>query len=189
MVSGADTGVAAAAFIGYHARSGTAGAILAHTWSCSRVLGVWLNGQPAGEIALNAAVCGYFGVPLILLTGDEAACREAADLVPGVETVAVKKATGFQAAECLVPSATQPRVREAMARALRRFQQGTGPAPLRVATPVRLAVELGNPAMADAASLMPGLARVDGRRLEGEYEDMVTAYRAFRVAVALAGSL
>jgi D-amino peptidase len=48
MVSGADGGAAAAFLIGYHAASGTRQAVLAHTWSCSRVLGVWPNGEPAG---------------------------------------------------------------------------------------------------------------------------------------------
>jgi D-amino peptidase len=189
MVSGVDGGVAVAFFIGYHAASGTREAILAHTWSCSRVLGLWLNGDAAGEIRLNAAVCGHFGVPVLLVTGDQAACAEAAALLPGVTTVAVKRATAFQAAECLNPEVTQPRIREAAAQALRQYRESALPRPLQLAQPVRLAVELGTPAMADIASLIPGMQRVDGRRIEAEYPDPVTAYRAFRVAVSLAGGV
>lgn len=188
MVSGAEGGATAAIFIGYHARSGTPQAILAHTWSCSRVLGVWLNGAPAGEIRLNGSVCGQFGVPVVMLSGDEAACAEAAALIPGVLTVPVKRANGFQAAECLSPEVTRPRLRETAERAVRLCLEGTAPPPLTVTTPVRLGIELGNPAMADAAGLIPGMVRVDGRRIEGEYPDMLTAYRAFRVAVAMAGT-
>jgi len=187
MVSGVDGGPAAAFFVGYHAASGTRQAILAHTWSCSRVLGVWLNGEPAGEIRLNGSVCGQFGVPVLLVTGDQAACAEATALIPGVTTVAVKQASAFQAAECLSPEVTQPRIREAAAQALKQYRERGTVRPLAVRTPVRIAVELGNPAMADIASLIPGMQRVDGRRIEGEYPDMVTAYRAFRVAVSLAG--
>ena len=189
MVSGADGGAAAAFFVGYHAAAGTRQAILAHTWSCSRVLGVWLNGEPAGEIRLNASVCGHFGVPVLLVTGDQAAGAEATALIPGVTTVAVKQATAFQAAECLSPGVTHPRIRAAAALALRQYREGGLPKPLTVATPVRLAVDLGTPAMADIGSLIPGMQRVDGRRIEAEYPDMVTAYRAFRVAVSLAGGV
>ena len=124
MVSGADAGIDAALFVGYHARSGTANAILAHTWSCSRVLGVWLNHEPAGEIHMNSAVCGQVGVPVLLLAGDAAACAEASALIPGIATVAVKRAHGFRSAECLSPEVTQPRLREAAAEAVRQCLAG-----------------------------------------------------------------
>jgi D-amino peptidase len=128
-------------------------------------------------------------VPVILVTGDQAACAEAAALIPGVTTGAVKQATGFQAAECLSPEVTQPRIREAAIQALRQHRERGLPKPLALTTPVRLAVELGSPAMADIGSLIPGVCRVDARRLEAEYPDLVTAYRAFRVAVSLAGGV
>lgn len=188
MVSGADAGIDAALFVGCHARAGTAEAILAHTWSCSRVLGVWLNHAPAGEIHLNSAVCGQFGVPVLLLAGDAAACAEASALIPGIATVPVKRARGFRSAECLSPAVTQPRLRAAAAAAVRECLAGRAPQPVAVTRPVHLMVELGNPAMADAAALMPGLERLDGRRLAGEFPDVLTAYRAFRAAVALAGT-
>ncbi len=189
MVSGVERGVQVAFFVGYHAASGTPQAVLAHTWSCSRVHGVWLNGEPAGEIRLNACVCGHFGVPVLLVTGDRAACAEAEALIPGVTTVSVKEACGFQAAECLTPETTQLSIREAASVAMRQYRERQLPAPLRLAPPVHLAIELGTPAMADMASLIPGMNRTDGRRIEAEYPDILTAYRAFRAAVSLAGCL
>ena len=66
MVQSAQDGIDAAFFVGYHARIGTANAILDHTWSASRVANVWLNGRLAGETGLNGAVCGAYGAPVLL---------------------------------------------------------------------------------------------------------------------------
>lgn len=62
MTQGAQTGIDAAMFIGYHAKVGTENAILDHTWS-GAVANVWINGRIVGEIGVNAAVCGYYGAP------------------------------------------------------------------------------------------------------------------------------
>jgi len=69
MVQCAQDGLDAALFVGYHARVGTVHAILDHTWSSARVADVWLNGRPVGETGLNAAVCGAYGAPVLLVTG------------------------------------------------------------------------------------------------------------------------
>ena len=71
MVEGVQYGVDGVRFVGYHARVGTQDAILDHTWSSGRVDGVWLNGEIVGEIGLNAAVCGHFGVPVLMISGDQ----------------------------------------------------------------------------------------------------------------------
>src|SRR5512138_367832 len=81
MVQGVDGGVAGVLFIGYHARRGAQNAVLDHTWSSSRVANLWLNNKLTGEIGLNAAVCGHFDVPVVMLSGDQTACAEAADLI------------------------------------------------------------------------------------------------------------
>jgi len=85
MVQGADSGVNAAMFVGYHARAGSQNAILDHTWA-GAVANVWLDGQAMGEIGWNAAVCGHFQVPVILVSGDQTACAEAIALLGPIET-------------------------------------------------------------------------------------------------------
>ena len=80
MVEGIDTGFDAAMFIGYHARAGTARAIIDHTYT-SRVYEVRINGQPVGELALNAAIAGLHGVPVALVSGDQAIASEARSLL------------------------------------------------------------------------------------------------------------
>lgn len=186
MVQGIDRGPDGAMFIGYHARVGTQNAILDHTWSSSTVAGVWLNGRPMGEIGCNAAVCGHFGVPVLLVSGDQSACAEAADLLGEIEAVAVKQARGRMAAECLPPEVAQEQILAAARRAVQRLAAGEAPPPLRLEPPIRLQLELVTSDMADRAALFPGAQRLEGRRVELLAEDAVLAYRSFRTLVTLA---
>lgn len=186
MVQGIDTGPHGAMFIGYHARVGSQNAILDHTWSSSVVAGVWLNGQPVGEIGWNAAVCGHFGVPVLLVSGDQTACAEAAALLGEIETVAVKQARGRMAAECLVPEVAQEQIFAGARRAVQRLVAGDAPLPLRLEPPLTLQMELVTSDMADRAAIFPGAQRLEGKRVELRAEDPVVAYRSFRSLVALA---
>lgn len=186
MVQGVDSGVDGAFFIGYHARAGSLHAILDHTWSSARVANVWLNDRIIGEFGLNASVCGYFGVPALMVSGDQTVCAEALEWVPGLETAQVKTAAGRYSAECLPLAASQKIIRETAERAVRNFIAGKHPPALKTASPVTLRVEFLASQMADAASIMPGSRRVDGRTLEFTAPDMPAAYLAFRSAVGLA---
>jgi D-amino peptidase len=184
MMQGIDAGIQGVILAGYHARMGTPNAILDHTWSSARVAGVWLNGDPVGEIGLNAALAGHFGAPVIMISGDQTACAEAASLVGSVETAVVKQATGRTSAECLPPEVTQIKIHDTARRAVKRLRDGKAPKPLRVVTPVIVAVEFIRSEMADAASLLPGARRSD-KRIEVTAGDMAAAYRAFRAIVGL----
>ena len=186
MVEGIDSGVNGVIFVGYHARMGTANAILDHTWSSGRVDGVWLNGQAVGEIGLNAAVCGHFAAPVIAITGDQSACAEATVLLGAVETVIVKRATGRNSAECLSTEVTQDKIRKVVKRAVKRLAAGQAPAPFRLNAPITVAVEFIRCEQADAAALLPGAQRLEGKRVEVTAEEMPAAYRAFRALVGLA---
>jgi D-amino peptidase len=185
MVQGVDSGVAGVFFVGYHARIGTQNAILEHTWSDERVANVWINGEMFGEIGLNAAVSGHFGVPVILISGDQAACAEAAALLGPLETVVVKQATGRFSAECLPPTVTQEMIQAGARQAVARLKAGKSPQPLHVATPVHLALDFVQSEMADKAAVLPGAQR-KGRRLEYSASDMPALYEAFRAALGLA---
>ncbi|MBN1656935.1 MAG: M55 family metallopeptidase [Anaerolineae bacterium] len=186
MVQGADAGIDAAMFVGYHARVGSQNAILDHTWSGTLVQGVSLNGRTLGEIGLNAAVCGHFGAPVLMIAGDQAACAEAVDLLGEIETAVVKRAHGRMAAECLPPAVAQQRIEDAAREAVRRFLAGSAPAPLRFDAPITAGLQFAHSDMADRAALLPGARRVDGRQVEIVTDSVVDAYRAFRAAVSLA---
>ncbi len=169
-------------FVGYHARASTPEAILAHTWT-DQIRHVWLNDREVGEIGLNGAVCGSFGAPVVLITGDQAAVQEAQDLFGPIEAVVVKTALSRTAATCRSPSEVLPEIRHAAAHAMVRQA-----APLVVAAPITLRVELSRPDQIDRALRLPSAQRLDGTTLECTGNDMVTVYRAFRTIAGLSGS-
>jgi D-amino peptidase len=188
MVQGIDSSVDGAFFVGYHARAGTPGAILDHTWSSRCVTNLWLNDLLVGETGLNAAVCGHFGVPVLMVSGDQAVCAEALDTLGPVEVAVVKHATGRMSAECLPPAQAHEKICEAAGRAVRRLREGQAPPPFVLPAPLQVAVELISSDMADRASLLPHVERVGGRRLEFSAPDMPTMYRLFSAVVSLAGA-
>jgi len=185
MVQGIDQGVDGVIFVGYHARIGAQNAILEHTWSSERVSNLWINQQPFGETGLNAAVSGHFGVPVLMVTGDQTVCAEASALLGPVETVVVKVASGRTSAECLPPSVSQEKIQAGAEKAIRNLIVGLAPKPLVVPPPITLAIDFTNSDMADRAALLPGSHR-EGRRLEYTTQDMLTIFTAFRSALALA---
>lgn len=186
MVQGVDQGVHGVMFVGYHARMGAQNAILDHTWSDERVGNLWINGRLFGELGLNAAVCGHFGVPVIMASGDQTLCAEALEFIGPVETAVVKKAVGRFAAECLPIPVSQQRIQEAAARSVARLTAGTAPAPFGVTAPITLQIDFVQSEMADRAMLLPGSERLEDRRVAYTAPDMVTIYRVFRTLLALA---
>ncbi len=99
IVWGLDESFAGLVFVGYHAMMGTPDGVLCHTQSSKTENRYWYNGVESGELAQCAAMAGHFNVPPILVTGDEAACREATRFFgPACVTVAVKKGISREAA-------------------------------------------------------------------------------------------
>jgi len=184
MMQGVDETVDGVIYVGYHARNGSANAVLDHTWSSLSVANVWLNDILTGEYGLNAAVAGHYRVPVVMISGDQTACAEAVALPGDLETAIVKQAVGRYAAECLSPRSAQAAIFEAACRAVRRLAQSQAPAPFVVELPVQIRIEFFASHMADRAALLPDVQR-DGTRISITSDDMLTAYRAFRAAVNL----
>lgn len=182
MIQGVQDGVDAAVFIGYHAMAGTRNAILDHTWSSLRMHNFWLNGTLAGEIAMNAAGCGHFGVPVVAISGDQSACAEAAALIPGIKTAQVKKANGRMNAECLSLQQAQQVITSAVKQGLESRSQIK---PYTLPGKVTFAVEFYRSDMADWAEGLPCAKRVNARILEYTGDDILSASRAFRAMVGL----
>jgi len=186
MVEGVDSGIAAAILIGYHARVGSLHAVLDHTWSAVTVANLWLNGQLVGEIGLNAAVCGHFGAPVIMVSGDQTACAEGRELLGNIEVAVVKQASSRMAAALLPPQVSQQRIQEAAERAVRRLAAGDAPPPLLFDLPLTVTLETSHTERADRMAILPGLSRLEARKVEFTAPDVPTAYRIFRAAVSLA---
>ena len=109
MAEGLTAGFRAACFVGYHARAGVQHGVLNHTWMGKEIQNVYLNGELCGETRLVAGFAGFLGVPVVLVTGDEAVCEEAREVLGDVETVAVKRGIDKFAAELLPPGVAQRR--------------------------------------------------------------------------------
>jgi D-amino peptidase len=181
MVEGVETGFDAALFIGYHARAGVQHATIDHTYT-SRVYEARLNGQPVGELAINAAMAGTYGVPIALVSGDQALAAEArAVLGESVETVIVKRAVGRFSARSVSPAESCRRIREGAAAALGRTHR-----PLVLPRPIRLEVDFQLTQMADMAELVPGSKRTGGRTVAYVHEDYQEVFRAWRALYNLA---
>ncbi|MFJ9855120.1 M55 family metallopeptidase [Streptomyces sp. NPDC101150] len=160
MLGGLDEDTDAVVLVGYHARAGRGPAVLAHTMN-DGILDVRVAGRSMGEIGLNAAMAGHLNVPVVLLSGDDRACAELHDLVPSAVTVAVKQALGQGAAVALHPEEAGERLRRAAAEAITRRAQV---APLALAGPLEVEVDLSAPFMVDLAVLVPGVSRAEGGR-------------------------
>jgi D-amino peptidase len=183
MMQGIDDSFDAAFFIGYHAQAGTAHSVLDHTYS-GIVYQVSLNGRPMGETGLNAALAGYFGVPVVLVTGDKLLVEEATALLGVVEGVAVKESYGRYAARCLAPEAVHDLIRQAAQRALSKAKEERKP--FIVEPPITLAADFTSSAHLDMAELIPGSQRTSGRHIEYTHHDLLTVFKVWRVMLKLA---
>ncbi|MEO3808485.1 M55 family metallopeptidase [Sphaerisporangium sp. B11E5] len=177
MAQGLTAGFDAACFTGYHARAGTRHGVLNHTWMGKEIQNVYLNGEVCGEIRLVAGFAGFLGVPVALVTGDDAACAEAREVLGEVETVPVKKGIDRFAAHLLPPAVAQALIREAAGRALNRLSDFR---PYVVPPPFTLGVEWNSTAIAAGCSLIPGTRLAGPRHIEFTTED-------FRDIMALLG--
>lgn len=185
MMHGVDDGFDAALLLGYHARTGTADAVLDHAYLGSVGFDLRLNGRSYGEFGLNAMLAGAFGVPVVVTSGDDKLVAEALALLPRIEAVQVKQAVGRTAARTLTPAAARAIVAGAVRRALNGdLAVGLLPPP---APPFDLDVVFLRSGMADVAAVMPGTERLDGRTVRWRGDDYVTAFKACR-ALLLLGS-
>jgi len=180
MMQGIDDTFDAAFFIGYHAQAGTKDGVIAHTWS-GRIHQAAINGEPIGETGLNAALAGHFNVPVVLVTGDRLLVEEAKALLgPSLETVIVKEGYGTRAAKCLPPQKAQQLIREAAERALER-----GGEPFSLSPPLTLTVDFARGVQSEMAELIPGVVRLEGRRVKYTHDDYLTVYKVFRAMNSL----
>ncbi|MGO1972295.1 MAG: M55 family metallopeptidase [Propionibacteriaceae bacterium] len=170
----------AVVFAGYHAAAGQRG-ILAHTYMANSITSVWLDGVIASEGRLNAALAAEHGVPVIMVTGDDKTCEDAADYAPDAEMVAVKTYVSRYSAICLPPMKAQELQREAAARAaaqVGRVSAQTGAH--------RVEVEFDAVQLADAAALIPTVELVDHRRVGYSAKTMTEAMLTFKIVTAIA---
>jgi D-amino peptidase len=115
-----EEGVDACLLVGMHSMAGTAEGLMNHTVSGPDYQNLWFNGTKVGETGINAALCGHWGCPVLLVTGDDATCREATELLgDGLTTVSVKRGLGRFSARQLTPARARDAIEDGAKRALR----------------------------------------------------------------------
>ena len=107
MMGGLDASFDAAIFIGYHASTTSLAGVRAHTFSSATLTRVALNGVDMTEGSWNAAIAGHFNVPIVMVSGDDAAIAEVRKVVGNLEGAETKKALGFHSALTVTPAAAR----------------------------------------------------------------------------------
>lgn len=179
MMQGVD-GTDGVVFLGYHAGAGTEG-VLAHTYLANSIVGVWLDGEPASEGRLNAALAAEYGVPVLLVTGDDRTCADAEGYAPDAQRVAVKECVSRYAAICATPRHTAAWITRAAALAMGRAGRGAG-----AAAPHHVEVEFDATHLAQAAAVVPTVDQIGVRTVAYDAATMTDAMQAFKVVTAIA---
>jgi D-amino peptidase len=170
MMDGIDSSFDAAMLIGYHAMAGTPEALLEHAL-VGGLHRFWINGVTSGEIAANAAVAGYFGVPVVMVSSDEAGTLEAARL--GSATYPTKSAVGKFMGRVKHPSETGPGIERAAKDGCMRAKSVK---PYQVSPPVTMRAEFHKVEEVDMVVTLEGLERVDGYTVEWTRPDYLAAH-------------
>jgi len=174
MMEGIDETFGAAIFVGYHASAGKPNAILEHTWT-GRITDFKLNGVSLPEAGLNALIAGYFNVPVVFVSGDQAVCDQVRGLLGEIESVAVKKGIGA-ATLSLHPEVSGQLIKEGVERALRNLGKYK---PYRLTPPYKLILTLKDEKMVDNGQYYPGAKRTGDWELTYESKDLMEVLKAF----------
>lgn len=172
MMEGLDETFDGVIFIGYHASTMNIEGVRAHTFSSSRLADVRLNDVSVSEGSFNAAVAGHFNVPVIMVSGDDAAVKEVTSAVGDIEGAVVKWNYGFHSAKTMMPEAAYDLIREKVKTAMDRIKSFK---PYKVKTPVQLDVRFKNYRPAEILSYLTTVKRIDSHSIRFIGKDMVEA--------------
>jgi D-amino peptidase len=170
-------GCDAALFVAMHAKAGTPDGVMPHTVSGQAWKNLEFNGVSVGETGINAALCGHWGCPVVLVTGDEAVCREATELLgDGLTTVAVKKGLGRFSARQVPPQRARKLIEDGAKRAL---EDLNAVQPYEPGRPCEIRIEFTTPDRLVEYRNRRGMEQVDDHTLVSRADDWWTAWSHF----------
>ena len=158
MMEGIDDSFGAAIFIGYHAGVGNIDGIVAHTISGLDFSSVKINGIEMTEGGMNALIAGHFGVPVVMISGDDAAVREVSDMLGPIEGAVVKWHYSHTSGRTLMPEAAQALIKEKVQAGLRRRQELE---PFRIEGPLTLDLTYKSSKAAEMIAYLPNVELID----------------------------
>lgn len=169
MVAGIDSSFDAVVFIGYHASTNNKRGVRAHTFSSARLTRVALNDREMSEGAWNAAIAGYFGVPVVMVSGDDAAVQEVRSLVGEIEGAEVKQSLGFHSASTLTPEASRDLISQKVTAGLKRIKDFK---PYVVSQPMILDVSFKHYLVSEVLAYLKDVERTDSHSIRFIGKDM-----------------
>jgi D-amino peptidase len=174
MMEGIDDTFDAAIFIGYHSSTDNSAGVRAHTMSSARLASVKLNGVAVPEAGINAAIAGYFGVPVVMISGDDAVVAEVQALLGDIEGAILKRAISFHSAETIMPEAAYEMIREKVRRALGRLDDFE---PYILETPITADVRFKSYRPAQVLAFLPIVEQTDSHSIRYVGADMLEVSR------------
>lgn len=168
-MQGIDDSFDAVLITGAHAQAGTINGILDHSWVAAMVYNIRINGQTLNEACLNAVTAGYYGVPVVMVSGDRVTIEQTQAVLPQIEGAVVKEGFSRYCARSLHPTKARALIRDKAKTGIERCR--SIPA-MPVANPLRMEIDFYRTDMADAAALVPGVERLAARTIafQGEPE-------------------
>lgn len=169
-------------YTGYHGAIGDADATLCHTYTPSVIYNVRVNGITCSEATLNAGVAGYFGVPVLLITGDRVTVDSAKAQMPWITGVVIKESIGNYCVDSMSPERACEAIRAGAAEAIQRASEAK---PFAFEPPIALDIDLAQVEQADWIELIPGFQRTGSRSVRFTHDDYTVVFRAFVAAFRL----
>ncbi len=170
MMQGIDQTFDGVIFLGYHSGTTNPNGVRAHTFSSARLTDVRLNNVSMSEGSFNAAIAGHFNVPVIMVSGDDAAVTEVSSIVGNVEGAVVKWNYGFHSARTIMPEAAYELIREKVKKAVGRIKDFK---PYKPKTPIQLDVRFKNYRPSELLSYLSIVERTDAHSIRFMGKDMI----------------
>jgi D-amino peptidase len=170
MMEGLDSSFAAAIFVGYHTSTSSLTGVRAHTISSALLTRVAINGTSMSEAGINAAIAAQFGVPVVMISGDDQIVAETKQRLGNIEGAAVKRAIGFHSAATMTPEAGQALIRQrARAGVTRRAEMR----PYAMTRPLTLEISFKNYRPVELLGYLSNVQRIDSHTIRYAAKDMV----------------
>lgn len=186
MMQGIDETFDGVIFIGYHTSTTNSAGVRAHSFSSANLADVRLNNVSMSEASFNAAIAGHFGVPVIMISGDDAIVKEATALLGNIEGAVVKWAYGFHSAKNLNPAAACDLIREKVKAAMSRLKEFK---PYKLTTPIQLEVRFKNYRPSEVLSYLSIVQRTDSHSIKFTGKDMIETSKFLEFILTYSPSL
>ena len=169
MMAGIDDTFDAVIFTGYHASTNNTRGVRAHTMSSANITSVRLNGMTMTEGSINAAIAGKFGVPVIMVSGDDIAVAENQVIIGDIEGAVVKWSSGFHSARTLTPEAAYEVIRTRTKSAIDRLDDFE---PYVLETPIELELSLKHYQPVELLAYLSNVEKVNSHTIKFVGEDI-----------------